>query len=162
MMFYKKKKSSVTKNDAYASCLRKLNYRDYSYAELQAYLQEQEELDGEFIDQLLDELKEQGYINDTRFAQSIYNDWLDNSLKGKYQLINKLHKYQIDEGIINNYLTMDTTDLEIIRATVLLKKYIKVRDLNIYEHRAKILNYLKNQYYMPNIIFRAMDNINEK
>lgn len=162
MRFYKTKKSLTTKNDAYAACLRKLNYRDYSYQELKCFLEEQPELSDEFIADTLLILENNGYINDRRFAHSLYNGWLDNSLKGKYHLINKLHKYKINDDIINDYINTDTDELEINRAIVLIKKYIQSRDLDIYENKAKIFNYLKNQYYMPNIIFKAIEHLINK
>lgn len=156
MRFYRKKKCSLTNDNVYAACLRKLNYRDYSLAELQEYLAEQEDVDPEVAEEILAELEELGFINDRRFAKALYNGWLDGSLKGKYQLIRKLYKYRIEEDIINEYLALDTADIEIERATEAVKKYLRSRNLDIFADRIKILNYLKNQYYMPNIINKAL------
>lgn len=159
MRYYKKKKSSLTENNAYSTCLRKLNYRDYSYGELYEFLSDQEELEPEFIKELLDELVEFGYINEERFAESIYENWLNYSLKGKYYLIIKLNKHKINETTIGCYQEKDLTSLELDRALKLLQKYSVVKGVSIVDNKAKAAMHLKSQYYTPEIINRAISRI---
>lgn len=159
MRYYKKKTSSLTKSNAYSTCLRKLNYRDYSYAELHEFLSEQEELEPEFIKELLDEMVEFGYINEERFAESIYESWLNHSLKGKYYLIIKLNRHKINETVVSCYQEKDTTSLDLDRAVKLLQKYSIARGVSIVDNKAKAAMHLKNQYYSPEIINRAISRI---
>lgn len=157
MRYYKKKKSSLTESNAYAACIKKLNYRDYSCGELREFLLEQEDLNREFIENLLAELLEFGYINEKRFAESIYSSWLHGSYKGKYYLLNKLNKYKITAEVVAQYQTMDMSALELERAVTLLQKYLAVKKLSLVENRAKVAGYLKNQYYEPDIINQAIN-----
>lgn len=155
--YYKKKKCLLTESNAYSACIRKLNYRDYSCAELREFLREQEELSADFIETLLAELQEFGYINEERFAENIYLGWLNGSHKGKYYLINKLNKYSIKENIIAKYQDLDMAELELARAKELIEKYLTVKNISLQEARAKVAVYLKNQYYSPDIINRAIN-----
>lgn len=159
MIYYKKKKSSLTESNAYSACLRKLNYRDYSYGELREFLAEQEELGLEFICELLNDFVEYGYINEKRFAESLYSSWLHNSLRGKYYLINKLKNHKINEDVISEYQELDLAELELERASLLLQKYSIARGICIAENRMKAAMYLKNQYYAPSIINKAINKI---
>lgn len=155
--YYKTKKSSLTESNAYAACIKKLNYRDYSYGELREFLLEQEELNTEFIEQLLNELLDFGYINEARFAENIYSSWLNGSYKGKYYLLNKLNKHKINPEIVSKYQDIDMTELELKRACELIQKYLLAKNISLQEGKNKIAVYLKNQYYAPNIINQAIN-----
>lgn len=157
--YYKTKKSSLTESNAYAACLKKLNYRDYSCEELREFLKEQEELSAEFVENLLAELLDFGYINEERFAENIYLSWVHSSHKGKYHLLNKLNKYKIKMEVVSLYQAMDTSELELQRAVQLIQKYLVVKNISMSEGRTKVAIYLSNQYYAPDIINRAINHI---
>ena len=156
MRFYKKKKSLLTSKTAYAACLRKLNRRDYSYTEMRDFLLEQE-MDLQEIDELLQDFLQNNYINDRRYAECIYTSWLDGSLKGKIYLVFKLQKYKVAEEIIREYADADLQVLELQRAKLLLKKYLKRRQIDLHSDKIKIYNYLKNQGYSPRVINNALN-----
>lgn len=156
MRFYKKKKSLLTSKTAYAACLRKLNRRDYSYGELREFLLQQE-LELQEIETLLQDFLAHNYINDRRYAQSIYTAWLDGSLKGKIYLLLKLKKHKVAEEIVNEYTEADWHELELSRAKLLLEKYLKRATVSIYEDKMKIYNYLKNQGYSLRVINTALN-----
>lgn len=156
MRFYKKKKSLLTSKTAYAACLRKLNRRDYSYGELREFLLTQD-LNSAEIEELLKDFLLNNYINDRRYAQSIYNGWLDGGLKGKIYLLLKLKKHKVAEEIVNEYTEADFQELELARAKLLLEKYLKRTETSFLENKMKIYNYLKNQGYSPRVINTALN-----
>lgn len=156
MRFYKKKKSLLTSKTAYAACLRKLNRRDYSYGEMREFLLDQD-LTLQEIEELLQEFLENKYIDDRRYAHSIYISWLDGSLKGKIYLLLKLQKHKVAEEIVDAYTEMDLQQLEQKRAKILLDKYLKRTGSSLHNDKMKIYNYLKNQGYSPRVINNALN-----
>lgn len=132
--------------------LNLLARRPRSERELQAYLQ-RKSYDASLIDELLDELRQRGHIDDAAFAQW----WVEQRrlLKSisKNKLKMELRQKRIADDIINSALAEDvTSDLETIK-DLIAKKQQQSR----YRDRQKLMQYLARQGFYYNDIKVALE-----
>ena len=91
----------LDKTRAYA--LRILGFRSHSVAEMQQKLL-QRKLPESAIRQIVDELRNQGYLNDRRFAQELVRSLIRRKAVGRYYILAKLRDHLIDSTIANEIL----------------------------------------------------------
>lgn len=120
----KNKKELTTFKLAFDFALTKLSYRDYSKMELENKLRENE-AKVEIIDAVIKKLFEYSYLNEDRFAESMFNSWVLKGTHGINALKLKFKKRAIAEDVAQKYIDMCDYDLELENAINLIKKYLK-------------------------------------
>ena len=105
------KKSSKEKftsaQQAYDCALDLLSYRDFSKQKMQERLQ-QKGADEEQAQQALTKLQEYGLINDERYAQRVYEGWLNKRCYGRQHLSAELSKRGIGPELSQQVLAQFT------------------------------------------------------
>ena len=146
---------------AYRMCLRKLRAKDRTRKEMYDLLINQDEvLDIKYINDIIDELENKGYINDDSYTM-IACDKLDNSLFGKRKIIQKLEEKGIPREKTIKYLSVSDDDHEKEKC---MKKALKYHDTiknkSVKEKQMLIKQKLKNDGFSFEIIDEAIDNLN--
>ena len=114
--------------------------------------------EGEMLDDVIDELKQNGYIDDERYIEKAINEYINLknlSIKEiEYKLISKgIKKTSIDNYICNN--KEELLEYEIKSAINIINKKI-----NTYE-KEEILSTLRKKRYMEDSLKIAMQKIEE-
>ena len=128
------KKSSKEKftsaQQAYDCALDLLSYRDFSKQKMQERLQ-QKGADEEQAQQALTKLQEYGLINDERYAQRVYEGWLNKRCYGRQHLAAELSKRGIGPELSQQVLAQFTPELEEQQAA-------NAAELFLQRHKAKL------------------------
>ncbi len=77
------------------------------------------------VEEALQLLEKQGYVNDQIFAQSFVHDRILLSMDGPYKIANELTKRGVDESIKQEVLTVYTEDLQREKLNKLIAKEVK-------------------------------------
>ena len=85
--------------EAYYNTLKSLNSKYKSVSETKKYLYNKE-YDKDIIDKVIDNLINQGYLNDNNYCISYINNQIITTNWGPYKIKNELIKKGIDESII--------------------------------------------------------------
>lgn len=140
----------------YHQALQYIERRRRSKAEINEYLLKKE-FDEVLIDETINRLEKEGYINDKEFAKAYINDKLHLSNDGINKIRRNLANYKVSESIVEQALhDIDMHDLNdkldklIIRQIRLNTKYTG----NMLKN--KILNYLINLGYDSDIILEKL------
>ncbi len=120
---------------------------------------------GGVITDVVDKLKEYGFVDDEAFAKN-YFETLSAS-KGKRAIANKLKEKGVAANIIEGLLENVVEDDEIAKATVLAEKFVKNRDFSL-KTKQKCLAHLIYKGYdysvaqqATNITFSKVEDTNE-
>ena len=109
------KKSSKEKftsaQQAYDCALNLLSYRDFSKQKMQERLQ-QKGADEEQAEEAIEKLQEYGLINDERYANRVYEGWLNKRCYGRQHLAAELAKRGIDSELSQEIMARFTPELE--------------------------------------------------
>ena len=109
------KKSSKEKftsaQQAYDCALDLLSYRDFSKKKMQERLQ-QKGADEEQAEEAIEKLQEYGLINDERYANRVYEGWLNKRCYGRQHLAAELSKRGIGGELSQRVLARFTPELE--------------------------------------------------
>lgn len=112
------------------------------------------------VEEVLEELRNFGYINDAKFAESYINDRINLRPAGKFLIKMELKSRGVNEKIINNKLDeMIDRYKEVEMAEKLIKK--RMDGLNPKESRKdkiKLVNFLKMRGFSADVISQAMEN----
>lgn len=150
-----KKVSSLT--NQYLKLINLIYVRPRSEYEIKSKLK-QKKLDPDEIDELINQLKEGDYINDTKFTEW----WVSSrkltkpisSLKLKAELTQKgIHKNIIDEVISNNFTQQD--EMNSLKELIDKKK-------SKYEDPQKFMSYLASKGFKYSQIKEALENTNQE
>ena len=110
--------------DAYYSALKSLNTKYKSIKETKKYLYSKE-YDNETIDKVVDNLINQGYLNDNNYSISYINNQIITTNWGPYKIKNELIKKGIDESIIDENIKVFDETLQRDRINKIIEKLIK-------------------------------------
>lgn len=111
----RKKKQINDSRQAFDFALKKLGYRDYSEAALRQVLLKAE-CPPEALAECLRKLQDYGFLNDQRYADRLYADWLAKKVYGRRHLLFALQKKQLPEGEIQRILAQYPAEEEDKRA----------------------------------------------
>lgn len=140
----------------YLKVIRKLGYKDYSRANLESYLLN-EELNEEQIEFILEALSERDILNDQRFVIELITRGVSKGY-GRLRIIESLSKYQFDQMDIDQGLVLLTHDAEIEAGVELVQKNIRTLNSSKYEQitkaKRKLLSYGYSTELMHQIIAR--------
>lgn len=131
------------KYEAYEIALKELKKRLRSKKELREILNKKQ-ISMEYVDNCIDLLTEQGYLNDEIYAQSYIHDKMlltsDGPLKIKKELLN----YEISEDIIQKYLINFTREIEEEKITKIIERQKKSNKKSKIAFQIKMKQYLTN------------------
>lgn len=145
--------------DIYNKVIKYIGIRLRSKKEITDYLKKMD-LSIEVIDDILNKLITNKYIDDERFSQAYIKDKYNFSNNGPYKIINELVKLGIDKDMAYTY-TFDIITNEEEKINKLINKYVKSdKKHDWYYLRNKIYNNLINLGYSKEIVISILNNYN--
>ena len=145
--------------DIYNKVIKYIGIRLRSKKEITDYLKKMN-LSTEVIDDILNKLITNKYIDDERFSQAYIKDKYNFSNNGPYKIINELVKLGIDKNMAYTY-TFDIITNEEEKINKLINKYVKSdKKHDWYYLRNKIYNNLINLGYSKEIVINILNNYN--
>lgn len=145
--------------DIYNKVIKYIGIRLRSKKEITDYLKKMD-LSTEVIDDILNKLITNKYIDDERFSQAYIKDKYNFSNNGPYKIINELVKLGIDKDMAYTY-TFDIITNEEEKINKLINKYVKSdKKHDWYYLRNKIYNNLINLGYSKEIVISILNNYN--
>lgn len=114
--------------------------------------------EGEMLNDVIDELKELGYIDDERYIEKAIKEYMNLRNLSIKELEYKLISKGIKKGLIDNYIYENRESLleyEIKSAKNIIIKKIKTQD------KEEILNHLRKKRYMEDSLKVVMKEIEE-
>ena len=145
--------------DIYNKVIKYIGIRLRSKKEITDYLKKMD-LSTEVIDDILNKLITNKYIDDERFSQAYIKDKYNFSNNGPYKIINELVKLGIDKDMAYTY-TFDIITNEVEKINKLINKYVKSdKKHDWYYLRNKIYNNLINLGYSKEIVISILNNYN--
>ena len=144
---------------AYSLCLDYLKAKMRSKKEIKEYLLKKE-VKEELIDNAINILSNQGYLNDEIYCKAYINDKINLSNDGPYKIKENLSKLGISEEIINKNIIAFDNNLELERIKKIIDKQIKTNhNKSEYILKRKIVDYLTNLGYTKSLIIKEIDSI---
>ncbi len=145
--------------DIYNKVIKYIGIRLRSKKEITDYLKKMD-LSIEVVDDILNKLITNKYIDDERFSQAYIKDKYNFSNNGPYKIINELVKLGIDKDMAYTY-TFDIITNEEEKINKLINKYVKSdKKHDWYYLRNKIYNNLINLGYSKEIVISILNNYN--
>ena len=145
--------------DIYNKVIKYIGIRLRSKKEITDYLKKMD-LSIEVVDDILNKLISNKYIDDERFSQAYIKDKYNFSNNGPYKIINELVKLGIDKDMAYTY-TFDIITNEEEKINKLINKYVKSdKKHDWYYLRNKIYNNLINLGYSKEIVISILNNYN--
>lgn len=145
--------------DCYYYALKSINSRNKSIYDMKTLLIKHE-YDYKYIDDVIELLKRQGYLDDNQFSYSFINDKMITTNWGPYKIKNELLKHKVDESIIDNNLDMFTSDEEKNRIEKIVDKMIKSnKSSGGSVLKNKIKNTIINMGYSISLVNEVVDKI---
>lgn len=145
-------------------CYRYLTFRNRSKKEMYEYLQKKNASD-EIIDQIIDKLQDQGYINDEKFARAWVLARARSKPKGRTLLVMELRQKGISQDIIEQVLAEESEELpdELAQAISIIARHMEKLDgfprQAVYQ---KVGAFLMRRGYNWGIAKKAIDSYLEK
>ena len=145
--------------DIYNKVIKYIGIRLRSKKEITDYLKKMD-LSTEVVDDILNKLITNKYIDDERFSYAYIKDKYNFSNNGPYKIINELVKLGIDKDMAYTY-TFDIITNEEEKINKLINKYVKSdKKHDWYYLRNKIYNNLINLGYSKEIVINILNNYN--
>lgn len=145
--------------DIYNKVIKYIGIRLRSKKEITDYLKKMD-LSTEVVDDILNKLITNKYIDDERFSQAYIKDKYNFSNNGPYKIINELVKLGIDKDMAYAS-TFDIITNEEEKINKLINKYVKSdKKHDWYYLRNKIYNNLINLGYSKEIVISILNNYN--
>ncbi len=108
---------------AYVDALKYISYKLRSINEMKTHLDEN--YGAEIISQTIHRLKDEGYLNDSHYAEALKNTMLNTSDKGPGVFSRELKKHQIEENIINPMVAKFDAEIDEARMNRIKAKELK-------------------------------------
>lgn len=132
-----------TKYEVYEIALKELKKRLRSKKELREILQKKE-IPSTYIDNCIDLLTKQGYLNDEIYTQSYIHDKILLSSDGPLKIEKELSNNGIDEEVIQKHLSSFTKEIEEERVTKIIERHKKSNKKSKQAFKQKMKQYLIN------------------
>jgi len=117
-------------------------------------------IDKVVVNEVIDKLKEQGYIDDFVFTKAFVNDRIKFSNNGPYKIKKELEDRKVSGSIIDDILSVFDSSLEKEKLEKLIPKYVKtVRNKSYIMMKKKVINYFLDLGYHKNIVMEIIDNV---
>jgi regulatory protein len=141
---------------------RYLGRRQHSTSELRTKLK-QKGCETELINEVLDDLKNKNYLDDTMFAKMFVEEKIKLKLWGEQKLRSELIKRGINSEIISNILQNIISDEDKLNnaMTVASKKYDSLKNRNVDRDviKRKLITFLKSRGYNYDVIKEVCDEL---
>ena len=142
--------------DVYYVALKSLKSRIKSTKELKEILL-RKEYPKELIDQAIEKLTKQGYLNDRVYARSYINTQMLTSSKGPFRIIKDLEEKKIDSNIIEEEIQVFTEEEQEERIKKIIEKLLRTNhNKGGMILKQKINNDLKNYGYDISLIHQIL------
>jgi regulatory protein len=146
--------------ECYYYSLKSINSRVKSKYDLRKLLTEKE-YDNSTINDVINLLEKQGYLNDDRYAYSFINDKMITTNWGPYKIKSELIKHKIEETIIDNNLEVFNREEQLIRIEKIAEKMLKSNKNNGgVVLKNKIKNNIINMGYDIDLVNEVVDKMN--
>lgn len=145
---------------AYGLALDYLKIKMRSKKEIKEYLLKKE-VKETLIDDAINILTNQGYLNDESYCKAFINDKINLTSDGPYKIKENLIKLGIKEDIINNKIETFTKELELERIDKLINKLVKANhNKSEYALKRKIVEHLTILGYTKSLVISEVEKIN--
>jgi regulatory protein len=143
----------------YGLCLNYLKTKIRSKKEVKEYLLKKE-IKEELIDNAINILSNQGYLNDEVYCKAFINDRINLSNDGPYKIRENLIKLGIGEDVINKNIIIFNSELELERIRKLINKQIKTnRNKSEYALKRKMVDNLTTLGYTKSVVIKEIETI---
>lgn len=115
--------NAIQYDRAYVDALKYISYKLRTINEMRKYLDE--DYEAEIISQTIYRLKDEGYLNDSHYAEALKNTMLNTSDKGPGALSRELKKHQVDEDIIIRMVDVFDSEIDETRMNRIKDKELK-------------------------------------
>lgn len=144
---------------AYSLCLDYLKTKMRSKKELKEYLLNKEVKEN-LIDNAINILSNQGYLNDEVYCKAFINDRINLSNDGPYKIKENLIKLGISEDLVNKNITVFDNELELKKIRKLIEKQVKNNhNKSEYVLKRKIVDNLTNLGYTKSLVIKEIENV---
>lgn len=138
------------------AALRYTAYRERAPKEVIDKLHEWEALPEE-IEQLLKELKEEGFIDEGRFANAFFHDKFLLNKWGKRRIVMEIKKYNLPCAVVERGLTyINQTKYEETLIHLAKSKWNKLKDVDPLKKKQKTTNFLMQKGYESDLIWKVI------
>jgi len=145
---------------AYGLAIDYLKTKMRSEKEIREHLLKKE-IANDLINNAIDILKKQGYINDEIYCKCYINDRINLSNDGPYKIKESLNKLGIKEEIINRNILIFDKSLEQDRIKKIISKHIKGNhNKSEFVLKRKMVDNLTNLGYTKSIVIELLKKIN--
>lgn len=145
--------------EAYRAALKKLARKDYSCEEMRRYLKIEHQLDELDCENLIDVLKQKGYLNDQKFIEAKL-DSVKYSLYGKAKIKRKLLSKGLDEDLIDEALSHYDDSQESLKAyNVALKLMKSIKGKSISMTKLTIIRKLIESGFSRDVASSAVEEL---
>lgn len=146
--------------NTYNIALKYIGVKMRSIKEIGEYLRKKQ-LEEVVIEEVVNKLLEQGYLNEELYTIAFINDRINLSNDGPYKIKKYLIDNNIDEHIINKNIIIFTTELEEEKIEKLINQQLRNnRNKSNYLLKQKIVNYLVNLGYSKGLVITKLEDIN--
>lgn len=118
------------------------------------------ELPDEAIKRILDRLKKERYLDDTRFAGSFINDKLKFNKWGKTKIVYELRKRNIPESVYNPILedlSGDEFEKQLMHILTIKAKSVKAK--TEYERKTKLIRFALGRGFSMDLAIRCVNKL---
>jgi len=147
------------KYEGYNLAIKYLKSRQRSKKEIYEYLNKKE-IDRKYIDEIIELLINQGYLNDEFYISSYIHDKILLSSDGPLKIKKYLLNNNLDSELVNNKMLEFSEELEIERINKIINKLIKSNNKSNYNFKIKVKNYLIDLGYNIDLVNREVSKIN--
>ena len=145
--------------EAYRAAIKKLSRKDYSCEELRRYLKIEHQLDELDCENLIDVLKQKGYLDDRKFIASKL-DSVKYSLYGKAKIKRKLLSKGLDETLVDEALSDYDDSQESLKAyNVALKLMKTIKGKSISMTKLTIIRKLIDSGFSRDVASSAVEEL---
>lgn len=119
--------------------------------------------DKSIIDNVIQSLKEQNYLNDAQFAKLLVEEKSIKKKFGSNKIRSELYKKGIDKSIIDSVLNSENDELNFDNAIFLAKKKLKLlieKNTDKRKLKEKLYSFLSSKGYDSELIMKVINNMN--
>ena len=145
--------------EGYYKAIAYINIRMHSIKEVSDYLRKY--INENLIDEIVDILKNQGYLNDDDFARCFINDSINLKMIGPNKIIYELEKLGINENIINKNIKLFTKNIEEEKIKKIIEKQLKInKSKSVYNLKNSLKINLINNGFNKESLDKYVNEIN--
>lgn len=133
-----------------------LKFRPRTKKEMRDYLQKKK-FDDAVIEQTIQELVEQNFVNDTAFIQWIFDQRTSHKQKSTFAIRQELFKYGIEKDLIDDFFSNHAVDEEELAKNAIAPRLRRWESLSPEEKKKKIYSFLLQRGFGYEIIKKIIE-----